>query len=193
MKLARILVGLGLVFALSQSASAASIIFDIHLFGSTGEPGGNAAGVGEVTAVDLGSGRYGVTSGTLVLVTSSGADTYTLHPVSNYDSGTSWGGWEFNDVLYYPAMSTGDFFDVYGLAFAGDPTTAWTSLNLYSVDGFDYLGTYSSGSTGWPYDDYYLSNLTVTPRSEPVPEPATLTLVGVGLAGLVRRAVRRRR
>jgi hypothetical protein len=63
-----------------------------------------------------------------------------------------------------------------------DPTQEFTSASILINQGDDYVG----------YDDITIGTLEAPGPTGAVPEPATLSLLGVGLSGLIAKFARRR-
>ena len=174
-KLLAVLAGAMLIMATSAMATQ----FDFSYSGT------NIHGSGQLTATDNGGGHYTATSGSsTVIYTGSDLGAFSLLSNPNAPGFTqlnlSGGYFQYNDLV----NSSTPFLDWYGVLFTNSTTN--TGLNiyynnpqqLYSADLFTIGGayrdiTYNSGVT-----------FTLAETSAPVPEPGTMMLLGIGLAGL---------
>ncbi len=74
----------------------------------------------------------------------------------------------------------------------GDWTFAYTDPTIRI--GFWSTLNQPIGDESWGIDNFYLAdNYLAGNHEEPVPEPATIALLGIGIAGLAGAEVRRRR
>ncbi len=69
------------------------------------------------------------------------------------------------------------------------PSVNWTSGNTIT---FGFHDSVTASTVGFTIDGGY-DNYSVTVNSNPIPEPTTIALLGIGLAGLGGRYVKRRR
>ena len=80
---------------------------------------------------------------------------------------------------------------VNGAIFNDNTTGLMTATAAGAGAPFDQSNWSSPWPEGYPYNGAYTLNIDGVENAEPVPEPATLTLLGVGAAALMRRARKR--
>jgi hypothetical protein len=141
------------------------------------------SGNGILEAVDNGDGTSTVISGSSSV---DGVGTFTLvkNPTAPAYHTSPYNAFNYDDILY----SSAPYLDVYGLLFFNADLTM--ELNIWgNGQNIPYSAwTFVQGSSG-----YSTANDNVTFSLNPVPEPSTLFLLGVGCAGLAGLARFKRR
>src|ERR1700722_2406208 len=175
------IVVLGATLGFAGRTEASLVQFDFSYSG-TNVGGGPVSGSGYLFGNYVGGGTYLLTGG---YGTSSEAGNLTLEPAGTYINTYPPSVNLTSDNLLTPASNP--VLDGNGLVFAGSslpPTSQYFNIWGNGPNSYSYFNNYDS----WPIGSGNLDSFTV---SGPVPEPATLTLLGTGLlAGCV---IRRRR
>lgn len=104
-----------------------------------------------------------------------GSGTFTLNTI---DWRSAWD--EIQTIQLYGKNNGSTLYSYSFTAFSSMTTT--TNLNW---SGIDSLWISASGTSQWTMDNIVINN-------QPIPEPTTVALLGIGLAGLAGGAVRRR-
>jgi hypothetical protein len=156
------------------------------------------AGYGTLNAVPSGlADSLVVTSGSLTVTSGGATGTYSLIPTGPYSTYSPLGAFIVDDVIYpnndaangvNPGISGGPSYLTYwGLLFGG--SGAEVNIFAYPTGGGNYEfykgtgpGIYSVGAASG-----------VSFSLTPVPEPASLTLLGVGACGLLGYGWRRKK
>jgi hypothetical protein len=126
---------------------------------------------GSLTGIDLGNGRFLITSGTLVVTGGADFGTYSLFPGGPGETSSPTGAFLFNDVLY---PSNNPSLDSDGLLFTGNGL----EINIWG----NSPGNYSFWS--WNGSSYNVQSTgPATFQVSAAPEPTTFALFGLMAVG----------
>lgn len=195
-----IIIPLFSVFFLCPGVSRASLIFDFTITGTTVSPflqgtvTGTLFGLTDDTAGQSLTDLV-ITSAPVVFgpIGAGPTDTFSLFSWSNLFENHSWNvtGGVITDGRFSALDSAGASSEFFDLTIGND---GLFKKLLYGLD-IDGDGNFSLGER-FSVDSLTTGNdgsMSFTLRPDPIPEPATIALLGIGLFGLAGAEVRRRR
>jgi hypothetical protein len=153
--------------------------------------------IAAATHAHLDNGAWGTTNGTNDLVVDDvlGPDPVTISPIGGGPFGL--GAIDLSEAHGLPCCYA-THVSVVGNLFGGGTISTLLTLPTKDTPVADYFATFTFGP-GWENlssfvlhgeggGGYYaMDNIVVNPAAAPVPEPGTLTLLGLGAAYLARR------
>lgn len=133
---------------------------------------GPNTGFGSLDTLDNGGGSFHAISGSLTVTGGLDVGTYSLGAGGPAPTFSPSGAFIFDNLLY---PSSNPALDAAGLLFIG----SGLEINIFANGPNDYVFASWDGSTYNVLDEDFQARFSVT-----VPEPATLALLSLGLAGL---------
>ncbi len=135
----------------------------------------------------IGGDSYSGEDGRLQQFSSAATDFFLVNYITGVLAGSGPGGYVLTDYVFEIRGALGDLFADPG-SIANGITEADVSFNNISLRWDDPLTPADENS----FARVFLSTLTISEAGTPVPEPATLALIGTGLAA-IGAGLRRRR